>query len=171
MPIPNKKALVDILAFEIDEKLALLSIAHQFVFDKIFEYICGELEPEEISVVDRVRLGDKYCLDKWLSSAYKDILKRTPDENLSQEEANALGVKRVVKVLEAKNSILFEVYREHVGRSSSNGHLRCAGCNKALSCRYCSVSRGRHSTTGADEEDPTTAMRIAIIQAAEKHVL
>ncbi|EKM75367.1 hypothetical protein AGABI1DRAFT_116395 [Agaricus bisporus var. burnettii JB137-S8] len=110
LPMPNGKVLADILVFEQDEKLALISIAHQFCFDKIYEYILGEIEPGMFPLVDRVRLGDQYGLKNWLSSAYKTILERTPDQKLSLEEADALGLKRTVNILEAKNSILHEVH-------------------------------------------------------------
>ncbi|EKM75366.1 hypothetical protein AGABI1DRAFT_132267 [Agaricus bisporus var. burnettii JB137-S8] len=112
-PTSNKKLLADVFAFEQDEKLALLSVAHQFCFDQIYEYILGEIEPGTFSVVDRVRLGDKYGLKDWISSAYKVILERTADQKLSQEEAHALGFDRAVEVLEAKISILHEVHGDH----------------------------------------------------------
>ncbi|KAF7759945.1 hypothetical protein Agabi119p4_11640 [Agaricus bisporus var. burnettii] len=124
-PIPTKKLLVDVLAFEQDEKLALLRIAHKFVFDNIFEYICGEFEPGSFPVADRVCVGDKYGLKNWLSSAYKTTLERTPDQKLSFEEADALGLKRTVRVLEAKNSILHEARVDDLKNVQSTVASRC----------------------------------------------
>ncbi|XP_006455759.1 hypothetical protein AGABI2DRAFT_195135 [Agaricus bisporus var. bisporus H97] len=117
-PTSNKKLLADVLAFEQDEKLALLSIAHQFCFDQISEYILGEIEPGTFSVVDRVRLGDKYGLKTWLSSAYETILERTPDQKLSREEVDALGLDRTVRILEAKNFTLHKVHDQCLKKSN-----------------------------------------------------
>lgn len=84
-------------------------------------------------MVDRIRLGDKYRLNKWLYSAYKTILGRTPGEKLSLEEADALGLERVVDVLEAKNLILHQAYSDGPSR-----HLTpCQSCKCRSTCKYC----------------------------------
>lgn len=161
LPIPNKKTLADILAFGQDDKLALLSIARQFVFDKIFEYVCGELKPGDIPLVDRVRLGDKYHLDKWLSSAYQTILERNQDEQMSKEEVDVLGIERVVKVLEAKNHALQKVHSQLVVQHWNINPTHQFYCD---TCGY-------NMPAGTNEGDFVTAMGSAIAQAVAKLML
>jgi hypothetical protein len=87
--------------FTQDEKISLLSISHRFLFDDIFHVIKSQVPPTSLSVVTRIHLGDKYDMTEWLSSAYVALLDRSPDD-LSAEEAEALGFKRVACLYKAK---------------------------------------------------------------------
>jgi hypothetical protein len=109
LSLSNKTTPAEILAYKLDEKLDLLSIAHRFAFDEIFDYIRRQIDPGEIPVVNRIRLGDKFSLTEWLDSAFKTILDRNPEEKMSDEEAAALGLGRLVKLFEEKNSMYHKV--------------------------------------------------------------
>lgn len=86
---------------KLEDKLALLSISHRFLFDKIFECVNNTITPADIAVVERIRLGDKYRLQEWLFSAYESLLNQ-PAESLSVEEIDTLGSERVACLLKAK---------------------------------------------------------------------
>jgi hypothetical protein len=120
-PTPNEKDLVEILAYNQEEKLALLSITHRFNLDNIFQYIKKEIPPDEISVLDRIRLGNKYEMNEWLVSAYKDIIDRT-GASVTEEESKALGSEEVIKLLQVKNSMLFERLENAESYITSIGH-------------------------------------------------
>jgi hypothetical protein len=92
-------AAVD-LRKEQDEDL-LLGIAHRFVFDRIFKRLVRKLRPNEIPVIKRIQLGDKYGLREWLLSAYETLLDRT--ESLTLGEAAALGPDRVIYFIKARD--------------------------------------------------------------------
>jgi hypothetical protein len=81
--------------------LNLLSISHRYVFEKIFKYAAQQLRPANIPIIERIKLGDKYGLDDWLSSAYQELLDRP--HVLDDQEITILGNSRIIQFLKAKN--------------------------------------------------------------------
>lgn len=136
---PNLKSLIEVLAYNQEEKLALLSVAHRFNFSKIFRYIIKEINADQLSVLNRIRLGDKYELNDWLLSAYKQLINRSPTMDWSKEEAEVLGLERVNKLFQAKNLMLHEELRKansyKISVDSYREHLsECRTCRSQ--CRW-----------------------------------
>ncbi|KAF9453369.1 hypothetical protein P691DRAFT_695060 [Macrolepiota fuliginosa MF-IS2] len=113
--------------------LRLLSISHRFLFDDIFKYVASQLPPQEIPVLERIRLGDKYRVQTWLSSAYEELLSRP--EPLDEEEADALGISRVVCFIRAKE----DMHRERLGIADANCK---AQCNRAAHVERSWINQG-----------------------------
>jgi hypothetical protein len=80
--------------------------------------------------VERVRLGDKYNIDEWISSARTTLLGRSQG-TLSAEEAEVLGFKRVAALYEAKCSIYLECLKK-AGQSTMNEKLKGNPTKKEL---------------------------------------
>ncbi|XP_006457734.1 hypothetical protein AGABI2DRAFT_114778 [Agaricus bisporus var. bisporus H97] len=135
----NKDTVIELLSFNQEDKLALLSIAHRFVFDEIFNYISQRVEHMEIPVVERIRLGDKYDLTPWLTSAYKEILDRTSlESNMRQEEIDVLGLDRVVKIFLAKTFML----RESLDGVQEAPRVHATSCSLCRNCSHWKRSFG-----------------------------
>jgi hypothetical protein len=96
----------------LENKLSLLSISHRFLFDDIFHFVIQQVQSSSIPMAERIRLGDKYNITEWLSSAYVALLDRSSND-LSAEEAEALGFERVVCLYKAKCFM----YQERVERA------------------------------------------------------
>ncbi|KAJ3573044.1 hypothetical protein NP233_g2674 [Leucocoprinus birnbaumii] len=76
--------------------LNLLSISHRFLCDDIFHYCVRKLSHDikRIPVLKRLRLGEKYDLAVWQSSALNELAARP--ELLSDKEAKILGLERIL---------------------------------------------------------------------------
>lgn len=111
-------------------KLALLSIAHRFNFSGIFKATLKGINVNNMSVLDKIRLGDKYDMNEWLLSAYIDIIDRAPELTWNEEEAEVLGLGRVNRLLRAKNFMLHERLKrlETCTNSYYNLTSTCAKC-------------------------------------------
>lgn len=93
----------------------------------------------EIPVVERIRLGDKYDLTPWLTSAYKEILDRTSlESNMRQEEIDVLGLDRVVKILLAKTFML----RESLDGVQEAPRVHATSCSLCRNCSHWKRSFG-----------------------------
>lgn len=163
LPIPDagdeeeKKepvTLAAVVGLGLEEKLALLSISHRFCFDNIFKYVLREIEPGDIPVLERIRLGDKYRRSSWLSSAYETLLDHDSGR-LSMGEANALGLERITALLEAKCFMLQE--RLQIAEGKANKSFSCSNCNYqgGLNCRNCGYRQNNQGTSNVVTLAPT----------------
>ncbi|KAF9449331.1 hypothetical protein P691DRAFT_703406 [Macrolepiota fuliginosa MF-IS2] len=86
----------------LENYLDLLSVSHRFIFENAFRYTLKKIKPMAILIpaIQRFQLGEKYNLREWLLSAYESLLNRPAP--LSAEEAEALGIARVVRYMGAR---------------------------------------------------------------------
>lgn len=123
-------------ALSLDEKLALLSISHRFLFEAIFKYAFGKIEPTDVPIVDRIRLGDKYGHPEWLASAYKSLLDSAPGTSVTDEELQALGPEGTISLFRAKYFMSQErlaIAQKELKRSECKCDCKkCTGCLSML---------------------------------------
>lgn len=83
----------------------MLSIAHRFCFDEIFQYALGELQSviKDIPAIERFSIGQKYNLTEWMLSAYETLLDRVIP--LTAHEAEILGPHKVVSYIYAREAM------------------------------------------------------------------
>jgi hypothetical protein len=86
---------------QLEENLALLSIVHRFAFDNVVRFVLQRIVPAKIPIARRIRFGDKYDFDKWLFSAYEELLDRK--DSLNVDELDALGPDRVIRFIRARD--------------------------------------------------------------------
>jgi hypothetical protein len=101
-----------------ENKLSLLSISHRFLFDDIFHFIIRQVHPSSIPMAERIRLGDKYDILEWLSSAYIALLDRSAGD-LTGDEARALGSDRVACLYNAK-CFMYQERVEKAGEAATD---------------------------------------------------
>jgi hypothetical protein len=149
--------LAGFLNFNLDEKLALLNIAHRLEFGHIFKYMYQQIRPEEIPVGDRVRLGDQYNLTEWLSSAYEELLGRASLEcDTWEDEVCALGYLRVIGILQAKNFMLVESVKDMQNALRGVEEDHRFHTDKCGQCRICPDWTCRSS--GGQQSTPIVAV-------------
>ena len=86
-----------------DEWCKLLVVSSKLACEEVRARVIDELTPNisQISPVDRIELGNKYDVPKWLHGAYAAAFTR--ESHLTKEEGEKLGLEVMVKVLRGRD--------------------------------------------------------------------
>ncbi|KAJ8082208.1 hypothetical protein PM082_008055 [Marasmius tenuissimus] len=89
----------------------LLSISTQFDFPKIRDHAIAAIDEcqslsssNSLSPADMIHIADKHHVEKWLKPAYMTLCER--EEPISKEEAEKIGVEKVVMLAQARERLL-----------------------------------------------------------------
>ncbi|CAL1710181.1 unnamed protein product [Somion occarium] len=99
----------------LDDWIALLSISTRYVFDRIREMAIQEISTKVLDPIKKIILANKYDIPQWLPPAFVDLCKRP--ESLSESEAETLGLKTIVRVARARESVRDKGYVTWTPRS------------------------------------------------------
>lgn len=92
----------------IEDWIALLSISTRYDFERIRDMAIQELSTKVFDPIKKITLADKHNVPQWLSAAYVDLCKRP--EPLTEQEAEELGLKTVVRVARARELVREKKY-------------------------------------------------------------
>lgn len=84
----------------LDDWIALLSIATRYVFDHARALAIAELSQRMLEPVRKIALAHTYHVPQWLPAAFGELIRRP--EPLTDAEADALGLRTVVRVARAR---------------------------------------------------------------------
>jgi hypothetical protein len=89
-------------ATTVDEWSSILDISAQWAFESIQSLAIEQLT-FLASPVDKIVMGRKHKVDKWLPDAYRDVCER--ERTLTLEEGLRLGMPEVIKISHARQAI------------------------------------------------------------------